>query len=212
MQYGTGRIGAIVAAAGRSTRMGSPKQLLSWGQSTVLATVLGQLATAGAQPVLCVVGHERDQIAQIAEQAGAEVVYNPDYAAAEMLVSYQAGVRRLLDQSPAADGALFALGDQPHIPVGVIRQVLHHALCRPESIVIPSYAMRRGHPIYLPKGVWPFLLSLHAEDSLRKLMREYAAQIEYVLVGTDAILRDMDTPQEYAGLKAEQHAGLNVKR
>ncbi|MEX1018128.1 MAG: nucleotidyltransferase family protein [Litorilinea sp.] len=199
-------IAAVIAAAGRSTRMGEPKQLLPWRDATptgsVLGTVLINLAAAGVQPVICVVGHARDEIGAVAGAAGAEVVYNPDYATVEMLASYQTGVRHLLAHHAQTTGALFAVGDQPHIPVRVTRQVIHHALCRPRAIVVPSYAMRRGHPMYIPRDVWDFLLQLGPEESMRAVMRHFADRVEYVTVGVEAILLDMDTPEDYAALRA----------
>lgn len=74
-----GKIGAVVAAAGRSRRMGSPKQLMAWGGRRVLTAVIEGLQAAGADPVCCVVGHQRDEVAETAGATGAEVVYNPEY-------------------------------------------------------------------------------------------------------------------------------------
>lgn len=200
-------IGAIVAAAGRSTRMGQPKQLLPWrdasARGTVLGTVIQNLTGAGASPVVCVVGHLQQEIGAIAQQSGAEVLVNPDYAVAEMLVSWQVGARYLYEHMPSMEGALFALGDQPHIPIRVIRQVVHHALCRPHAIVIPSFAMRRGHPMILPRDVWVWLMDLEPEQSMRDVLRHFAERVEYVNVGSDAILQDMDTPEDYAALAPE---------
>lgn len=204
-------VAAVVAAAGRSTRMGTPKQLLPWRDSTptgtVLACGLANLAAAGVHPVVCVVGHARDEIERVAQAVRAEVVYNPDYARVEMLASYQAGIRHLLESGNAAadvalTGTLLALGDQPHIPVRVIRHVVQHALRHPDAIVIPSFNMRRGHPMYIPVGLWSDLLALTVEQSMRDLLARYEARIEYVDVDVDAILRDMDTPEEYETLRA----------
>src|SRR5690242_1142772 len=89
-------IAAVVAAAGRSTRMGEPKQLLPWGERTVLGTVVHNLIDAGAAPVLCVVGHRADEMAAALGDAPAQLLQNPDFLQGEMLSSYQVGVRHLL--------------------------------------------------------------------------------------------------------------------
>jgi molybdenum cofactor cytidylyltransferase len=156
-------VAAIVAAAGRSTRMGEPKQLLPWGERTVLGSVVHNLADAGASPVLCVVGHRADAMAAALGNAPAHLLLNPDYLVAEMLRSYQVGVRHLLAAGASCLGTLLALGDQPHIPVDVIRQVVEQARTLPDQIVIPSYELRRGHPFYLPAHLWPELVALSDE-------------------------------------------------
>jgi molybdenum cofactor cytidylyltransferase len=193
------KIAAVVAAAGRSLRMGQPKQLLPWQGSTVIATVVENLQRAGAEPVVCVVGHRAEEIRIALQATDAVVVENPAYAEMEMLRSYQEGVQYLRGQWPVL-GTLLALGDQPHIPVAVIRAILEQAAQTPDVLVIPSYQMRRGHPFYVPANLWAELLAIGEEGTLRDLVRGHAEQIVYVETDTDAILRDIDTPAEYAEL------------
>ncbi|HXF64109.1 MAG TPA: nucleotidyltransferase family protein [Caldilineaceae bacterium] len=198
-------IAAVIAAAGRSTRMGELKQLLPWHDTTVLGAVVANLDAAGAAPVVCVVGHRQAEVEAALRGSPAILVYNPDYLQGEMLSSFQAGIRHLSGASQAEQrylGALLALGDQPHIPISVIAQVIEQARRTPQALVIPSHAMRRGHPFYLPVAHWPELLALSLDDTLRTLVRRHEQSIVYVTVETDAILRDMDTPGDYAGLRA----------
>jgi molybdenum cofactor cytidylyltransferase len=206
-------IAAVVAAAGFSRRMGRLKQLLPWGEGrTVIAAVVESLAAAGAEPVLCVVGHRCREVQAALQHTPARIVYNEDYSRGEMLSSYQAGIVSLsvpqvgdpvvsmggtARRQHGAAGAMLALGDQPHIPVEIIRLVLDRARASLEKIVIPSYDMRRGHPLYLPRRLWPELLGLEGGENLRHLLRRHQDEIVYVNVSTDAILRDMDTPADY---------------
>ncbi|MCC6168257.1 MAG: nucleotidyltransferase family protein [Caldilineaceae bacterium] len=193
-------IAAIVAAAGRSTRMGTPKQLLPWQGTTVLAAVVRHLDTAGAQPVVCVVGHRRAEMVDALAGAPALIVDNPGYLQGEMLSSYQTGVRHLQAADAPTAGALLALGDQPHIPVTVLETILCQARQTPDYLVIPRYGERRGHPIYLPAALWPELLALGRDETLRTLVVRHAKTIVYVAVESDAILRDIDTPSDYQAL------------
>ena len=201
-------IAAVIAAAGFSRRMGHFKQLLPWGDSTVIRTVFENLHGAGAEPILCVTGHRAVDVAAALEGSPACVVPNPDYASGEMLTSYQAGIGALLSSAfriphSALTGSLLALADQPHIPVDVIRRVVAQAQSTPEQIVMPSHRMRRGHPIFLPRRLWGDLLALPAEGSLRQLMNRHSAEIMYVDVETDAIRQDMDEWGEYERLREE---------
>ncbi len=116
-----------------------------------------------------------------------------------MLRSYQVGLRALL--AGTYTGALLALGDQPHIPVSVLRQIVDAARQHPERIAIPSYDMRRGHPIFLPYVLWDEVLALGDAETLRVVMDRHADSICYVSVDTPAVLRDMDTPSDYDALR-----------
>ncbi len=146
-------IAAVIAAAGRSTRMGAPKQLLPWQATTVLGAVIEHLRQAGAGPLVVVVGHEAAAVRAALADAPVQIVANPDYSTGEMLSSHQAGLRRLLSQAHEGDelsGALLALGDQPHIPADVIRQVIEQARRTPDALVIPSYAIAAAIPSICP--------------------------------------------------------------
>ena len=156
-------IPAIVAAAGMSRRMGEPKQLLPWGEGTVIEAVVNTLAAAGVEPVVCVVGHQAAQMRAALRTTPALIVYNSAYAHGEMLSSYQAGIQWLIEQGNRASGLLLALSDQPHLPIEVVRDVCTAARTQPDAIVIPSHEMRRGHPIYLPRRFWLEVLDVAGE-------------------------------------------------
>lgn len=93
----TSSIAAVVAAAGYSRRMGDFKQLLPWGAGTVIGAVVANLQAAGADPLICVVGHRGDEVAAALSESPACIIRNPDYDRAEMLRSYQVGVRALVE-------------------------------------------------------------------------------------------------------------------
>lgn len=180
--------------------MGEPKQLLPWGERTVIATVATNLADAGAQPVLCVTGHRHEDIASVLTATTAQLIYNPAYATTDMLCSYQTGLGELI--ASGAAGAILALGDQPHIPVVVLRQIVEQAQATPAAIVIPSYNLRRGHPFYMPRRFWQEIIALPEDETLRTVVNRHTEAIVYVNVEDDAILRDMDTPEAYAALRS----------
>ena len=183
--------------------MGRPKQLLPWGQEHVISHVVRTLAAAGAEPVYVVVGHAADQISaclqQFAPDIAYHIVHNDAYATGEMLSSFQSGIGAAIGNAKAT-GTLLALTDQPQIPAAIIRQVLVASTANPDAICIPSYQRRRGHPFYLPRRLWPELLELKAPDTLRDLLKAHEKSIIYVDVDSPSILRDMDTPEDYADL------------
>lgn len=191
-------ISALVLAAGRSTRMGQLKQLLPLGQHTIIEQVVTTFLASSVDEVVVVTGCERAEVEAVLRAYPVRCVYNPDFAAGEMISSVQVGLHAL---GPDVSAALLAVGDQPQIEGRVIEQVLtawRNGL--PERIVIPSYQMQRGHPVCLPRSVWPAVWALGWQDSLRSLWRDHAGQIEHVIVDTPSILGDLDTPEDYRRL------------
>ena len=188
-------IAGMVLAAGRSSRMGRLKPLLPWGQKTVIEQVVTTLLTASLADLLVVTGYEHEALAAVLQGYPLRVVFNPDHAAGEMISSIQVGLRAL---GPTVNAALIAVGDQPRIQAGTIAVVI--AAWRdgpPQRNIIPNYQMRRGHPICLPRAVWPAVLALSWQDSLRSLWTSLAGQIEHITLDSPTILSDMDTPDDY---------------
>ena len=161
------------------------------------------MAAGGASPVYVVTGHRGEEIAERLTPGVAEAISNPDYRKNEMLRSYQVGIDSLRRDGRPVHGALLALGDQPHIPAGVIRQIIDRAGAVPEAVVVPSFERRRGHPVYLPRRFFPNLLNLESGRSLRDLLEEFDEEIVYEVVESDCVRRDMDLPAEYESLRSE---------
>lgn len=187
-------ITAIVLAAGESRRMGRPKMLLKWGQTTVLGHVISTLQQAGVDDVIVIVGGARTQVEEIVHQSGACSVFNPEYARGEMLSSLQRGIEA---QSPQAQGTLIALGDQPQIQEGTVRLICEAFEKNKSRLIVPSFQMRRGHPWLVERSLWSQLLEMSAERSPRDFLNQNAQEIEYVQVETPSILADMDTMEDY---------------
>ncbi len=198
-----GRVAAVVAAAGFSSRMGRFKPLLPWRHGTVIESVASALSGGGASPVYVVTGHRAEAIAEQLKGGPAETVFNADYHEDEMVRSYQVGIEALCGEGRPVLGALLALGDQPHMQKGVIRQVIGRARAAAEAVVIPSYNRRRGHPVYLPRWAFPELLGLTRGQSLRDLLEAFGEKIVYETVDSDCVRRDMDVPAEYESLRAD---------
>jgi molybdenum cofactor cytidylyltransferase len=186
----------VVLAAGLARRMGQPKVLLAWGQgATILDHILEQLQAAAVEPVVVVTGHAAEKVRDITARHRIETVHNPDYATGEMLSSLKVGLRAL----PANVGAvLVVLGDQPRIQPEIISRVIQSYVEGKGTIVAPSYEMRRGHPILIDRQYWNEILALPADGAPRDVINAHADEIAYVVVDTDSVLGDVDTPEDYA--------------
>ena len=184
---------AIVLAAGQSRRMGRNKLLLPFGRSTVIETIVTEVQSGEVNDTVVVTGYERERIEAQLARYPVRCVFNPDYARAEMLASVQVGLRALAENIEAA---LIVLGDQPRIQRDIIRRVIE--AYRPGALIIPSFERRRGHPILLDRSIWPDVLAAPIEATLRDVINAHAECIRYVEVESDSVLRDIDTPDDYA--------------
>jgi molybdenum cofactor cytidylyltransferase len=187
-------IAAVVLAAGRSLRMGRPKMVLPWGDTTVIGRVVWVLRQAAIQKVVVVTGGARRQVEAALSESAVQLVFNPSFAQEEMLVSLQLGLRALGSEIEAA---LVVLGDQPQIEEEVVKSILARYRIGQAPLVVPSFQMRRGHPWLVQRSLWKAILELQPASTLRDFLNQYADQIEYLNVGASSVLRDLDTPQDY---------------
>jgi len=187
-------VSAIVVAAGLSTRMGEPKQLLPYGEHTVIEQIVSVLLECPLDEVVVVTGHERQAIETKLAAWPVRSVFNPNYQAEEMLSSVQCGLSAL---GPDVRAALIVLGDQPQLEAVVVRRLVEAYQEVRAGLVIPSSQMRRGHPILVDRACWQEILDLDSDGSLRDVIDAHADEIFYVAVETDSVLRDIDTPEEY---------------
>ena len=190
----TPSISAIVVAGGLSTRMGALKQLLPYGSHTVIEQIVSVLLQCSLDEVVVVTGHERQAIEAKLAAWPVRPVFNTNYREGEMLSSIQCGLDALDTECRAA---LLVLGDQPQLEIDVVRRLIDAYQAAVGRLIIPSFQMRRGHPIVIDRVYWPEILNLDSEKSLRDVTNPHAEEIHYVVVETDSVLRDIDTPEEY---------------
>ena len=173
--------------------MGEPKQLLPFGESTIVETVVDSMLGAKFDEVIVVVGH---CAAEIREQIGTrpvKIVFNPDYRQG-MLTSAQTGIRTLQGN----DAFALMLVDQPFITSELIDRVVEAYLQTDKGIALPSYNYKRGHPVIFHQRYADEILALDAESGgVRTLFKKYGDDIHYVAVDTDRVLRDIDYREDY---------------
>jgi len=190
------KIAALILAAGQSRRMGQPKMLLPWGESTVLQTVLAAFRAAGVDKIVVVTGALHDSITALVGST-AHTVFNPEYASGEMLSSMQCGLRHLLAEAAEAEAVLIGLGDQPQVQARSVEAVCAAFRQSGASLIVPSFQKRRGHPWLVARPLWEELLALAPSQTPRDFLNAHADQIQYVDVDTPTILADLDTPEDY---------------
>lgn len=187
----------LVLAAGKSSRMGSPKMDLSWGNTTILGAVISAMSTGGLRKVNIVVNPLRfPAIPENFPDINIQWIENPEAEVEDMLVSIQTGLRSMPD---TCQYAIICPGDQPTIAASTVHALLDSVSLNSPKLVFPSYHMRRGHPWMVHRSLWHEILCLNKSDSVRKVLHTYEKDIFYVNIDSDPP-SDIDTPEDYQQL------------
>ncbi len=199
---------ALIPAAGRSRRMGAPKLLLPVGERRVIEWVLHALGESGVTRTLVVVAPDDDELPRLAERAGALVARLPADTA-DMQATCQHGLRCLRDlfQPTGDDAWLLSPADHPTLDAKVARAVREAGEAQSAcSIVVPTHQGRRGHPTWLRWRHADAVLALPAETGVNVHLRRHLDETLELPWPDDAVLRDLDTPDDYDRLL--RHLGL----
>jgi molybdenum cofactor cytidylyltransferase len=182
-------ISAVILAAGLSSRLGRPKQLLRLGNKTVLEHVIDHASRALVGEVILVLGAYRREIEQATLDCPVRRVFNPRYATGQGS-SVAAGAAAV---SPEARGILFLAGDQPLIPPGFIDQVISAFMETGALIVRPE----TGLPAIFDISLKEELEQLTGDTGGRQLMARYRRRV-VVIPGCPGLASlDIDTEEDY---------------
>jgi len=189
----------LVLAAGGSQRLGTPKQLLPYGDATLLDHVLATARECTFDQLLCVIGGSADQVRARVDLNGATVVENRHFG--EGCSSSIAAALTAVD--PQADLLVLMLGDQPGVTAAIVQAVIDN---RGEAqLAACSYDSGRGHPLAFARAMFDELAALHGEKGVWKLLDRHAEAVVDVPV-PGPIQRDVNTDDDYRALLAEQKA------
>lgn len=187
--------GAVVLAAGGSSRLGQPKQLLRVSGATLLErTVDALLADARIWPVVVVLGASGPEVR--AAVARRPVLFAENAAWAEgMASSLRTGLGTLRQFSRGVNAALFALCDQPAFDVQVVRQLVDAYTRNPTGAVAAVYDGHAGAPAILSRDMFPALEQLTGDQGARKLLAQLPPSALKTL-DLPQLAIDVDTPED----------------
>lgn len=185
-------IGAIVLAAGLSSRMGSNKALLPIEGQPMIAHVVGRVRDL-VPGIVVVTGHESDQV-QAAVGPDVRCVRNDHYERG-MLSSIQTGVAAIHTEVAAF---FIVLGDQPGVRPTTIQSLIatYNDRAQP-AIVQPSHAGKHGHPILIRSNCADEILALMPNETLKTFVDRHRSDTVVVDVNDPAVVNDVDTPADY---------------
>ncbi len=189
-------VSALVLAAGASTRLGQPKQLLPFGSTTLLGRVVSEVSAAGAlDEVVVVIGGAAAEVRRRVDFGGAKVVENPEFGQG-CASSYRTGIAAL---DARAEAVAVMVGDQPGIDRAVIDAVVTEWRRTRDRIMLTSYRGGEGHPLMFGRALFEQLVVLRGDKAAWKIVDAHPDWVRPVPVDRP-LPADVNTWQEYEAL------------
>jgi molybdenum cofactor cytidylyltransferase len=180
----------LVLAAGGSKRLGTPKQLLPYGNATLLDHVLATARDCDFDQLLCVIGGSAEEVRARVNLDGAQIIENRDFG--DGCSSSIAAALGAVD--PRAEVLILMLGDQPGVTAAAIDALIDHR--GDSAFAACAYENGRGHPLAFARSTFPELADLHGDKGVWKLLDRHATKVADVPV-PGPIPRDVDTDEDY---------------
>lgn len=193
-------IGVVILAAGASTRMGTPKQLLPYGETNLLCHTIDVALESVCRPVIVVLGAYFAQIKLTIEQLPVHIVENTDWQKG-IGTSIRAGILALQQIEPNAQAVIITLCDQPFISVSTIAQLIDAYHLTHQPIVVSEYADTIGVPALFDRILFSELIALNASQGAKQVMQRHDRAVLKIRFAGGAI--DLDTPEDYQRLISE---------
>ena len=189
--------GVVILAAGASTRMGTCKLLLPWGEKTILTHLLDQWRSSGAAQIAPVIDPSNQPLRKALAYAG----FSPSDWIENR--SPQLGMFSSLQEAsrwtgwlPTLTHWIISLGDQPHIEISTLRLLLNAARKNPTRICQPALNGRTAHPIIFPASKFRDLAQNDVPDLRTYIRRQEPFRLR-VPVEDAGVSGDLDTPEDY---------------
>jgi molybdenum cofactor cytidylyltransferase len=189
-------VAGVVLAAGASTRLGEPKQLLAYRESTILGTTLDTARKCGFAQLIVTLGRAAEQIRASVDLSGCQVVENLEYATG--CASSLGAAIGVID--PGVNGLVLMLGDQPEVTETAVRSLVQGT--KHARLGICRYDDARGHPFWFSRELFDELSNLHGDKAVWKALE--SGHFDVVEVRQPgAVPLDVDTWDDYASILAQ---------
>ena len=187
------RVGAIILAAGGSTRLGQPKQLLVLEGETLVRRMVNAASAAGCTHVTVVVGETRDRVAAELRGTAAEIVANEHWQNG-LGTSIKRGLAHLVRARPEIENVVLLACDQPFVDRAVVHALIKAGEASGKEIVASSYAGTLGVPALFDRVCFEALLSLPDDTGAKSLLTADESRVARVEFPEGAL--DIDTPAD----------------
>lgn len=190
-------IAVIILAAGRSARLGSPKQLLSYRGKTLLQHSIDTALESQASPVMVVLGSTKELIEKELNKSLIIIEENTSWESG-MASSVSCGINKLNSIAPDSEAVILMVCDQPYVSANLLNELIDKHLESGQSIIASSYENTLGTPALFHKSLFNELSNLEGETGAKTLIKKYSEQTGSVSFDQGSI--DIDTRENYRNL------------
>jgi molybdenum cofactor cytidylyltransferase len=185
--------GAIILAAGESSRLGQPKQNLLFNGQTLLQRTVNSAQQSKCKPVIVVLGANNDAITI---PRGVTVLYNKDWREG-MASSIRTAISEI-NKDISVDKTIIMLCDQPFVSTELLNILIDKQTETSKLIVASAYSGTTGAPVLFARSLFAELLLLQGREGAKKILQAHPNEIVTVPFGQGSI--DIDTPGDYEKL------------
>ena len=196
-------IGAVVLAAGASTRMGRPKQLLQFGGETMLRRAASVALKAGCRPVVVVSGANATASRKALRGLDVREAENPQWESG-LSSSVRVGIEALVTANPQIAAVVLMLCDQPFVTREIIAHLVAAHLETGRSIVASRYGGSYGVPALFGKAHFAELATLKGAAGAKQVIQKHLQKVQLLPFPEGEI--DVDTPDDFARLQSTHYS------
>lgn len=187
----------IILAAGTSSRLGQPKQLLEWRNKTLLRHAVDAALETGSNQVSVVLGAFYERISPTLNGLPVTILINQHWQEG-MASSIRCGILHLLSHSPLTEELIIMLADQPFISAAHLGKLIEKRRTAQVAIAASSYSNQAGTPALFHQTVFPLLLELKGEMGARKILASNTQLV--TTIDFPEGVTDVDTEEDYEKL------------
>lgn len=195
------KTGIIILAAGSSSRLGRPKQLLDYKGKTLLQNVINEALATNCRPVIVVLGAHAKEIASQHQHDQVSLVINESWEDG-MASSVITGLSSMIKNNSEIEGIIVAVADQVFIKKSNFNNLIEKGQETGKNIIASTYAETIGTPVLFKKDYFEALLSLKGAEGAKKILNRYPHEVETVVFEQGEI--DIDTETDYNNLISQQ--------
>ncbi|AFZ44539.1 hypothetical protein PCC7418_2391 [Halothece sp. PCC 7418] len=192
-----GQIGIVILAAGASTRLGQPKQLLPYQGKPLIEQITTVAVASHCQPIVVVLGAYRSQIAPKLSQYNIHIAFNQQWSTG-MASSLQCGLKTMEEMTTQVDAMMVLLCDQPFVSTDLIQQFIVGYRRTGYPIVVSEYAGTVGVPALFDRSFFPELATMTGDVGAKGILRRYSSSLLKIPFPQGII--DIDTPEDWERL------------
>ena len=198
VDYIVNSCGIVILAAGASTRLGKPKQLLQYRGKTLLGHAINEATNSNADAVVVIFGKDADLFKKEIDEKKIRVAINSSWEEG-MASSVRLGLDTLLNAKPYIDAVIFMVCDQPHISSSILNELIKTQQKTTKQIVSCNYGESIGPPALFHKKYFKELMKLSGDAGARKIIQQNMNDVATILFPEGRI--DIDTNEDYEALK-----------